>query len=156
MALVRILIDGYSLLHHWEDLAPGKPRHSAAAREELIHRLTLYYDACGTPITIVFDGASGLDAAEELPSTPDVEVLYSHVGQSADQMIERATFRLGAYGQVMVVTDDLAERGTVESAGALTSSCLNFIQTLETAIADVERELQHYNQQERAKFSRSR
>ena len=58
MALVRILVDGYSLLHNWPELAPGKPRHSAAAREELIHWLTRYHDATGTPITIFFvDGA---------------------------------------------------------------------------------------------------
>ena len=28
MALVRILVDGYSLLHNWPELAPGQPRHS--------------------------------------------------------------------------------------------------------------------------------
>ena len=55
MALVRILVDGYSLLHNWVELAPGLPRHSARAREELIHVLTRYHDATGTPITIVFD-----------------------------------------------------------------------------------------------------
>ena len=57
MALVRILVDGYSLLHNWPELAPGKPRHSMEARDELIRILTLYRDATGTPITIVFDGA---------------------------------------------------------------------------------------------------
>jgi hypothetical protein len=33
---VRILIDGYSLLHQWPELAPGSPRHSARARDALI------------------------------------------------------------------------------------------------------------------------
>ena len=55
MALVRILVDGYSLLHNWTELAPGKPRYSAAAREELIAALTQYHDACGTPITVIFE-----------------------------------------------------------------------------------------------------
>src|SRR5450759_1973924 len=58
MALVRILVDGYSLLHNWPELAPGRARHSAAARDELIRRLTLYQAAVGTPVTIFFDGAS--------------------------------------------------------------------------------------------------
>jgi hypothetical protein len=56
MALARILVDGYSLLHNWLELAPGQPRHSARAREELIHVLTRYHDATGTPVTIFFDG----------------------------------------------------------------------------------------------------
>ena len=49
MALVRILVDGYSLLHNWPELAPGKPRHSMEARDELIRVLTLYRDATTTP-----------------------------------------------------------------------------------------------------------
>ena len=57
MALVRILVDGYSLLHNWPELVPGKPRHSATARAELVHVLTRYQDAIGTPITIFFDGS---------------------------------------------------------------------------------------------------
>ena len=57
MALVRILIDGFSLLHNWPELAPGQPRYSERARDELIRILTQYHDATGEPITIFFDGA---------------------------------------------------------------------------------------------------
>src|SRR5215510_3818246 len=106
MGLIRILVDGYSLLHNWPELAPGKPRYSAAAREELIARLTQYHDACRTPITIVFDGESGIAGNAERQTSPGVEVLFSHAGQTADQMIERAAHRLLEYGEVLVVTDD--------------------------------------------------
>ena len=57
MALVRILVDGYSLLHNWPELAPGAARHSARAREELVHVLTRYHDATDEPVTVFFDGA---------------------------------------------------------------------------------------------------
>src|SRR5688572_28501971 len=100
MALVRILVDGFSLLHSWPKLAPGKPRHSAAAREELIHRLTQYYDASGIPITIVFDGAGNSQDREETSTDSGIEVLFSRAGQTADHMIERAAFRLRSYGEV--------------------------------------------------------
>jgi len=145
-------VDGYSLLHSWPELAPGKPRHSAIAREELINRLTQYRDACGTPITIIFDGASG--PVVEFPSTPEVEIIYSRTGQTADQIIERVTHRLGSYGEVLVVTDDLAERETVSSAGAMTSSCMNFIKTINNAVSDLEREITNYNRRERDKFNK--
>src|SRR5271167_3645262 len=49
MALMRILVDGYSLLHNWPELAPGQPRHSERARNELVHLLTRYHDTTGTP-----------------------------------------------------------------------------------------------------------
>ena len=156
MALVRILIDGYSLLHAWEQLAPGKPRYSAAAREELINRLTQYRDASGTALTIIFDGASTRENSSPFPSTSDMEIIYSRPGQSADQVIERVAHRLANYGEVLVVTDDFAERDTVVSAGAMFSSCLGFIQTVESGLAELAREVQKLNRKERLKFNRSR
>jgi predicted RNA-binding protein with PIN domain len=152
MALVRILVDGYSLLHNWPELAPGKPRHSAAAREELISRLTQYNDACGTPITIVFDGAGTQPEPRATRPRGGVEVLYSRAGQTADQMIERATHRLLDYGEVLVVTDDFAERDTVLALGGMASNCLNFLQTVESALTDLRRQIKHHNQKERTGF----
>ncbi len=155
MALVRILVDGFSLMHSWPELAPGKPRHAAVVREELINRLTQYHDACGTPITIVFDGAGSKRDIAETASAPEVEILYSRLGQTADQLIERAAYRLKSFGEVLVVTDDAAERDTVTSFGAMASSCQNFIQTVESELAELERELRAYNQKERTKFRTS-
>lgn len=145
-------MDGYSLLHSWSELAPGKPRHSAAAREDLIHMLTLYRDANGTPITIVFDGSRPAREKNEAASSPEVEILYSHAGQTADQMIERAAYRLKEYGEVLVVTDDFAERDMVVSFGAMTSSCDNFIRTVRDALVEQDRDIKQHNRQERARY----
>src|SRR5437762_13189719 len=117
MALVRILVDGYSLLHNWPQLARRKPRHSAAAREELIHVLTQYRDAIGTPITVVFDGAGARAGTPKVESTPELEVLYSHAGPPADDVIERAAHRLGEFREVLVGTDDQREPEHVLSVG---------------------------------------
>jgi hypothetical protein len=156
VALVRILVDGYSLLHRWPELAPGRPRYSAAARDELIGRLTLYQDAAGTPITIFFDGNRGPSGTAAASSHSEVEVLYSKSGQTADQMIERAAYRFGPYGEVLAVTDDHAERETVLSLGGLASSCLNFIQTVENTLAEQADDIRDYNRKERHRFQRRR
>ena len=156
MALVRILVDGYSLLHSWPELAPGKARHSQAARDELIHVLTRYQDACGTPVTVIFDGAGSKRGRPEAEIEPSVEVLYSRAGQTADQMIERATHRFKEYGEVLVVTDDFAERDTVMSLGGMVASCLGFIQSMESALADLQRELKNYNRKEQRRFKNGR
>jgi len=152
MALVRILVDGYSLLHNWPELAPGRPRHSAAARDELIQRLTKYQDATDTPITIFFDGGGAPIGTLAPSSTPELEVLYSRSGQTADQMIERAAHRFAPYGEVLAVTDDLAERETVLSLGGMASSCWNFIQTVENALAEMADDIKHHNRRERHRF----
>lgn len=156
MALVRILVDGYSLLHAWPELAPDKPRYSAAARDELIHQLTLYRDAAGTPVTIVFDGAGSDRRLSTVESTPEMEIIYSRAGQTADDIIERAAHRLSAFGEVLAVTDDFAERDTVIAMGGMASSCLSFIQTVESALAELKDDLKTHNRKERDRFKRGK
>jgi predicted RNA-binding protein with PIN domain len=155
MALVRILVDGYSLLHNWPELAPGQPRHSARAREELVHILTRYQDVNGTPITIFFDGSGAPAGVSPNESTPGVEVLFSRAGQTADDLIERAAHRFSAYGEAMAVTDDVAERETVSGLGGLASSCTNFIRMVENALTELQDELRDYNRAERNRFNRN-
>jgi predicted RNA-binding protein with PIN domain len=170
MALVRILVDGYNLLGHiqqqghfryyqgigllhaWPELAPGKARHTAAARDELIHHLTLYRDAVGTPITVVFDGINNDIRLSTVESTREVEILYTRAGQTADQVIERVTYRLSSYGEVLAVTDDNAERDTVINLGGMASSCMNFIQSMENTFANLKDEIKLHNRREKSNF----
>jgi uncharacterized protein len=154
MALVRILVDGYSLLHNWPELAPGAARHSARAREELVHVLTRYHDATGEPVTVFFDGTGARPGAPDSESGGAVEVLFSRAGQTADQMIERAAHRFQARGEVLVVTDDQAERDTVSGFGAAVASGANFIRKVEDALTELRDELRNYNRQERNRFKR--
>lgn len=155
MALVRILVDGYSLLHSWPELAPGKARFSAAARDELVRVLTLYRDATHTPISIFFDGSSPkIEGVAQTRSTPEVEILFSRAGQTADQMIERAAHRFQPYGEVLAVTNDVAERDTVVNLGGLASSCENFIQMVQNTLAEMQQEIKHHNRRERNRFNR--
>lgn len=152
MALVRILVDGYSLLHSWPELAPGKARHSATARAELIHLLTLYRDAIGTPITIVFDGGGAPVGTPKTTSTPELEILFSRAGQTADDIIERVAHRMSSFGEVLAVTDDNAERDTVIAMGGMASSCWTFIQTIESVLKEQAHSIKNYNRRERMKF----
>ncbi|MCW5557349.1 MAG: NYN domain-containing protein [Verrucomicrobiae bacterium] len=156
MALVRILVDGYSLLHRWPELAPGRPRHSAAARDALIARLQQYRDAIHTPITIVFDGQGAPPGTTRPVSTTELEILYSPAGRTADDLIERAAVRLKPYGEVLVVTDDFAERDTVSAFGGLVSSCRGFIGQVEDLLRESGEDLRRWNRGERDRFRRGR
>src|SRR5437867_5998825 len=156
MALVRILVDGYSLLHNWPELAPRKPRHSAAARDELVHVLTRYHDVIGTPLTIFFDGAGAPPNVPKNESTAHVEVLFSKAGQTADQMIERAAHRFQPYGEVLAVTDDNAERDLVIGLGGSAASCWNFISMVQSALAEFADELKLHNRAEKYRYRQTR
>jgi len=153
MAFVRILVDGYSLLHHWLGLAPGKPRHSAAARDELVSLLTQYQDACGTPVTIFFDGSGAPPRVPKFESgRGKVEVIFSGAGQTADEMIERAAHRFQDYGAVLAVTDDIAERNIVIGLGGHAASCENFVQTVISELTEFADALKHYNRKEQFRY----
>ena len=156
MGLLRILIDGYSLLHAWPDLAPGEPRHSAEARDELIGVLTQYGDAVDTPITVFFDGAGAPKGTPQPDSTPDMEVIYSKRGKTADDLIERVTFRMVKLGEVLVVTNDHAERDLVTSFGAQTWSCEQFILDANAALTELNEAVARHNRREECRFKKGR
>ena len=69
-------------------------------------------------------------------------------------MIERAAHRFQAYGEVLVVTDDHAERDTVTGLGGMTASCANFIRMVENALMELRDELRSHNRAERNRFNR--
>ena len=113
-----------------------------------------YSDAVRTPVTIVFDGGGHRGVKGETQTTPEVEILYSKAGQTADQIIERMTHRMQPYGEVLVVTDDHAERDTVIALGGFASSCDCFIQTVRGALRELESEVKHYNSAEKRRYKR--
>jgi predicted RNA-binding protein with PIN domain len=156
MALVRILVDGYSLLHRWPELAEGAPRYSERARDALAEVLQQYQDACGTPITIFFDGQGPRRSRPKNQSTRAVEILYSNSGQTADDLIERAAHRFQPYGEVLVVTDDFAERDIVSGANGLVASCANFIRMIDESLTTLQDDLNRHNRAARNSFRRPR
>lgn len=156
MALVRILVDGYSLLHNWPELAPDEPRHSEAARDALIRRLTHYQDASDTPVTIFFDGAGRRGPAPPHDSEHAVEVLFSRNGKTADALIERAAHRFASWGEVLAVTDDYAERDTVTALGGFASSCRDFIRQVNDTLGEQTEDIHLHNRRERSCYHRRR
>jgi predicted RNA-binding protein with PIN domain len=155
MALVRILVDGYSLLHNWPELAPDAPRHSERARDALVEMLQHYQDACGTPVTVFFDGRGAKRSRPKNESGKAVEVLFSSGGQTADDLIERAAHRFQDYGEVLVVTDDFAERDMVSGFGGSAASCGNFIRMIDQALSELQDNLNRHNRAARNSFRRA-
>lgn len=156
VALVRVLVDGYSLLHQWPELAAGQPRHSAQARHALIRILTLYQDITGVPVTVFFDSRHRRGPAPGPEPENPIEVLYSAPGQTADALIERAAARLAAWGEIVVVTEDRAERETVQALGAWTWSCREFIQQLQQTLQEQRTEINRRNRHEQLRFQNRR
>jgi predicted RNA-binding protein with PIN domain len=88
--------------------------------------------------------------------TPELEVLYSRAGQTADDIIERVAVRLQPYGEVLAVTDDYAERDTVFYHGGMAVSCFNFIEDVQNILENQGREIARHNRAERLRFKTPR
>jgi len=80
--------------------------------------------------------------------------LCSQAGQTADDLIERAAHRFQDYGEVLVVTDDFAERNMVSGFGGSVASCNNFIRMIDDALANLQESLKNHNRAEQNRFSR--
>ena len=156
MGIVRVLVDGYSLLHFWPELAQGKPRHSFYARDALVSVLTQYQDASGMPVTVIFDGGGAPPGTPKNESAKSgIEVLFSKKGQTADQVIERVAHLMKPYGEVMAVTNDYAERETVISLGGTACSCESFIQIIDDDVGGMKMNLKVLNARESKNYRRS-
>ena len=113
-----------------------------------------YQDASGTPVTVFFDG-TGARHKPKSDSGHPVEILFSSGGQTADDLIERAAHRFQAYGEVLVVTDDFAERETVSGFGGSVASCGNFIRMIDGRLTDLQEDLNKRNRAARNSFRRA-
>ena len=100
---------------------------------------------------VFFDG-KGARGKHAKPAAQAVEVLFSGGGQTADDLIERAAHRFQDYGEVLVVTDDFAERDTVSASGASVASCGNFIRMIDQALAQLQDSLNRHNRAARNSF----
>ena len=75
--------------------------------------------------------------------------------EMAEDAVNYAAARAeGSRGEVLVVTDDMAERETVLSLGGMAASCLNFIATVENALAELADDIKNHNRQERHGFQK--
>jgi ribosomal protection tetracycline resistance protein len=156
--IIRILVDGYSLSHHWKDIEPGKPRFSEAVRNSLIKILRQFQDSHGVPLTLVFDASAvtkSKRSAEIEPNTRNFEIIYSEPGQSADEVIERVTHRLSGYGPVVAVTNDRAEQETVRAMGGHAVHCEEFITQVKRALSSQKTKILEHNRKEVASFKQS-
>ena len=128
MAYQRLIIDGYSLIHRDPETKAIVADNLRRAREVLIEKVSRTATALAEHVTIVFDGQQGSG------STPgglqSIEIIYTSVGQTADDFIERYVRQTGSANNWMIVTNDRRERETVMASGAHTMSCAVFIEEM--------------------------
>ncbi|SDF85804.1 NYN domain-containing protein [Sporolituus thermophilus] len=114
-----LIVDGYNVINAWPELAALKEDSLEHAREKLLEVMAGYGAYKGYRVIVVFDAhaVAGMDSVEQI--TPDLEVVYTGEGQTADSYIEKMVYYLVRQGhRVYVVTSDWAEQMVILGAGA--------------------------------------
>jgi hypothetical protein len=108
---MHLIIDGYNLLHVNRSLIHLSPVQLQWERERLIDQLSAYQKLKPCRITVVFDGWQGGWATEKRESQKGVEVIYSKLGEKADEVIKRLVKEKGS-GAIVITSDrDIARFG---------------------------------------------
>jgi predicted RNA-binding protein with PIN domain len=131
---MHIIVDGYNLIRQSDTFRQSERKSLEEGRNALIRSLAGYRKLRGHRITVVFDGWVGGSPAEERDLAGGVEIIYSRLGEKADEVIKR----LLAKGdeELLVVTSDreIATFAVRRGKSAVTSAA--FEERLERSTAE--------------------
>jgi predicted RNA-binding protein with PIN domain len=130
---MRILIDGYNLLHAvWP--AEGRqlrPRAWPRFRQRLLDRLRNRHADRDGAVTVVFDAAGSRPGGRDQEAVGGIQVRFAAGYPSADDLIEELIRVDSAPASLTVVTDDRRLRDAARRRGCTPRGCLDYIESLE-------------------------
>jgi predicted RNA-binding protein with PIN domain len=101
---MHLIIDGYNLLHLTLTRTQLSSVELLWERNRLIHQLSAYRQLKPCEITVVFDGWHGGWKTEKKERKEGIELIFSRLGEKADEVIKRLVQEYGS--RVIVVTSD--------------------------------------------------
>jgi len=101
---MHLIIDGYNLLHVDRFLTNLNSIQLQWERERLIDRLSTYQKLKPREVTVVFDGWQEGWSTETREKRKGIEVIFSKLGEKADEVIKRLVKEEGS--GVVVITSD--------------------------------------------------
>jgi uncharacterized protein len=118
---MHLLIDGYNLLFLKKSFNSLSALELELARNRLIESLSVYRHRKPCAITVVFDGWQGGWTTERTELRRGIEVVFSKLGEKADEVIKRRLRERGA-GLALVSSDrELMKFADRFSASAISS-----------------------------------
>lgn len=113
---MHLIIDGYNLIRQSPDLQRLDARELEAGRLALLQRLASYRSRARHKITVVFDGWQGGDFKESRDQHQGILIIYSRLGERADEVIKRLLTR--ERGRAVVVSSDRELQDWARRVGA--------------------------------------
>lgn len=127
-----VLIDGYNVIHAWDDLRALAEGDLSMARDALVRAMCSYSAFTRSRSIVVFDAYRVKDGVGSVEHYGNTTVVYTKERQTADEYIECATYEIAPTNYVRVVTSDMHEQYIILGNGALRVTPAEFRTELES------------------------
>ena len=114
-----LLVDGYNIIHAWDDLRKIAQVDLDGARLRLIDRLRNYQGWKKTKVIVVFDAYKVKGNPGSVERMGDLSVVYTKEAETADMYIEKTSYALSKDNRVRVATSDGLEQMIILGHGAV-------------------------------------
>jgi predicted RNA-binding protein with PIN domain len=149
--LMHLIIDGYNLLHAGRFFVPLTPDALQRSRDRLLDQLLSYRKTRYCDITVVFDGWQGGWATEKKERRKGIELIFSRLGEKADEVIKRLVRDKGS-GAVVVTSDrEVARYAERRDVAVIPSD--RFRERIESSSLGVEKK-GSFDEEERREFKK--
>jgi predicted RNA-binding protein with PIN domain len=141
----RLVVDGYNVIHAWDELRELMNVSLEAARDSLIARLAVYRLVRGAEVTVVFDARRSPEDRDDVQEIEGVRVIFARRSRSADHAIERIAYLARESGDpVLVATSDRLHRDLVRGMGAAVVGARELRELVVAAEEDLRRQVRRY------------
>ena len=133
-----LLVDGYNIIHAWDELRELVEDVSLeSARQRLMDILSNYKGVQKATIILVFDGYLVKGNIGTVYEYHNIYVVYTKEAETADHYIERVVTSLPKHYRVRVATGDGLEQLIIYGQGAIRMTA----RELQSEVQQMEREL---------------
>ena len=140
-----LLVDGYNIIHAWEELARLAETNMDAARVSLADRLSNCHGFRKETCILVFDAYRVPRDIADVIKYHNIYIVYTKEAETADTYIEKASFEISRHNLVRVATSDATEQRIVLGNGALRMSAEELHDLVRQTEQDIRDRLQQTN-----------
>ena len=113
-----LLVDGYNIIHAWDDLKRLAAQDLDGARLRLMDILSNYQGWRKCHVILVFDAYRVKGNPGSVEKYHNIHVVYTKEAETADMYIEKATYEIAREHRVRVATSDGLEQVIILGHGA--------------------------------------
>ncbi len=137
---MHLIIDGYNLLHVTRSLIQLSSIELQRERDQLIWQLSAYRQIKRCEITVVFDGWQGGWNSERKEWKDGIELIFSKLGEKADEVIKRLVKEKGSEGIVITSDREIANYAEKMSVAVIPSD--QFWEKMEMPVLKIEKDFE--------------